>query len=580
MAAYGIDLGTTYSCIAYVDDSGRPTVVRSALGEDTIPSVVYFESPDGVVVGRAARDEALLHPNLVASLIKRQMGRAVELSFHGQRYTPESISALILKELARSAELETGQPVRDVVITHPAYFGIAEREATRQAGEIAGLRVLNLVPEPVAAALHYEAMDGSAGDPGPGRQPGEGTPPSGQGGVGDPGPPGRQPRGGTPPSGQSPGARTILVCDLGGGTFDTTVIRLESGAVTVVCTDGDHYLGGVDWDDKVSDFLVGRFMAAHPDRDPSGDEEFLQQLATDAEQLKKDLTSVESRRRSVRFEGAAEQVEVTRVGFEELTSELLRQTMEITQRTIETAKRRGVDRFHEVLLVGGATRMPAVARELEARFGFAPRLHDPDLAVAKGAARYALIESVKARLAGDGGGEAPLGEAVEEVATQLGVSRETVERLATKTVTTVAPRAFGVEVHDPRDEVPGRTWVDHLLHANDPLPRKVAGQRYYTVMENQEAVRFPIWEQAGALESRSLDHNTKIGEGAITDLPPLPEGSPLEVTFDMDEMGTLRVHAMEPSSRRDVRIELKIGGLDSGRIDEARELVSGLRVSE
>jgi molecular chaperone DnaK len=537
VTAYGIDLGTTYSCIAYVDDSGRPTVVKSVLGEDTIPSVVYFESRDGVVVGRAARDEALLHPDLVASLIKRQMGRAVELGFHGLRYTPEAISALILKELARSAELQTGEPVRDVVITHPAYFGIAEREATRQAGEIAGLRVLNLVPEPVAAALHYEAIEG-------------------------------------------PGARTILVCDLGGGTFDTTVIRLQSGAVTVVCTDGDHYLGGVDWDDKVSDFLVERFVAAHPDRDPSGDEEFLQQLATDAEQLKKDLTSVESRRRSVRFEGAAEQVEVTRKGFEELTSELLRQAMEITRRTIETARRRGVEGFDEVLLVGGATRMPAVARELEARFGFKPRLHDPDLAVAKGAARYALIESVKERLAEDGGAGAPLGEAAEEVATQLGVSRETVERLAAKTVTTVAPRAFGVEVHDPRDATPGRTWVDHLLHANDPLPRRVAGQRYYTVKENQEAVRFPIWEQAGALESRSLEHNTKIGEGAITNLPPLPEGSPLEVTFDMDEMGALRVHAIEPSSHRDVRIELKIGGLDSGRIDEARKLVSSLRVSE
>jgi molecular chaperone DnaK len=538
MSTYGIDLGTTYSCIAYVDDTGRPTVVKSALGEDTTPSLVYFESRTGVVVGRAAKDEALLHPDLVVSLVKRQMGRRVQYSFHGLRYTPESISALILKELARSAEMQPGDPVHDVVITHPAYFGIAEREATRQAGEIAGFRVLNLVPEPVAAALHYEALEGGE-------------------------------------------AGTILVCDLGGGTFDTTVIRLESNAVTVVCTDGDHYLGGVDWDDKVSDFLVERFVAAHPDLDPSGDEEFLQQLAADAEQLKKDLSSVESRRRSVRFAGAAEQVDITRERFEELTSELLRQTLEITGRTIETAKQRGVDRFDQVLLVGGATRMPAVARELSARFGFQPRLHDPDLAVAKGAARYALIESIKVRLPEDGtGGAAALDEAADEVATQLGISRETVDRLAAKTVTTVAPRAFGVEIQDPRDSRPERTFVDHLLHANDPLPRRVEGSRYYTVMDNQEAVRFPIWEQAGALESRELEHNTKIGEGAITGLPPLASGSPLEVTFEMDEMGTLRVHAVEPTSHRDVHIELKIGALDRDRVAEARKLVARLRVSE
>jgi molecular chaperone DnaK (HSP70) len=289
---------------------------------------------------------------------------------------------------------------------------------------------------------------------------------------------------------------------------------------------------------------------------------------------------VESRRRSIRFDGAAEQVDLTRERFEELTSELLRHALEITGRTIETAKRRGVDRFDEVLLVGGATRMPAVARELSARFGFQPRLHDPDLAVAKGAARYALIESIKVRLPEGKGGAAALDQAAEEVATQLGISRETVDRLAAKTVTTVAPHAFGVEIQDPRDAKQERTFVDHVLHANDPLPRRVEGNLYYTVVDNQEAVRFPIWEQAGALESRELEHNTKIGEGAITGLPPLPGGSPLEVTFEMDEMGTLRVHAMEPTSHRDVHIELKIGGLDRGRVAEARKLVSRLRVSE
>src|ERR1700716_3155042 len=331
MATYGIDLGTTYSCISYVDESGRPVVLKSEVGDDLTPSVVYFESPDSVVVGRSAKNTALLHPELVVSLIKRQMGQQVESPYHTQTHTPETISALVLRALARAGEHQPGQPVRDVVISVPAYFGVGELEATRKAGEIAGLRVLNLVPEPVAAALHYEALSGG-------------------------------------------GDRTVLVYDLGGGTFDTTVIRLAGNDIRVLCTDGDHHLGGADWDEKLVDHLVDEFRAAHPDKDPAADEEFLQGLSIDAEQLKKDLSSVQSRRPAVRFDGSAVQVEGTQEKVEELTSELFERTMEITQRTIETARERGVERFDDVLLVGGASRMPVVGRELRARFGFEPRL--------------------------------------------------------------------------------------------------------------------------------------------------------------------------------------------------------------
>jgi molecular chaperone DnaK len=526
MATYGIDLGTTYSCIAYVDESGRPVTVKSALGEDTTPSVVYFESQTNVVVGRSAKDTAILHPDLVVSLIKRQMGQQVDYTFHGQRHTPESISALILKELAEVAAAERGEPVTDVVITVPAYFGLKERDATRKAGEIAGLNVLDVLAEPVAAALHYESMSGG-------------------------------------------GDRTILVCDLGGGTFDTTVIRLADNDVKVVCTDGDHQLGGADWDERIADYLLERFDSAHPDKDPSGDEEFLQQLAIDAERLKKDLSSVQSRRPTLRFDGAVEQVELTREKLEELTSELLERTMEITKRTVETARERGVTRFDDVLLVGGATKMPAVARELRRRFELEARLHDPDLAVAKGAARYALIEAVKVS-----------GEAAETVAMRLGLTTREVEKLASKTVTTVSPRAFGVELVDVDDPKLERMYVQHLLHANDPLPVRIEGRRVYTVQPNQVQVRFAIWEQAGAVESSELSDNNLIGSGDITGLPPLPKGSPLEVTFDLDEMGTLRVHAIELSTRKDVHIELKIGALDQADVDRARSLVAGYDVTE
>jgi molecular chaperone DnaK len=529
MATYGIDLGTTYSCISYVDESGRPVVLKSEVGDDLTPSVVYFESPDSVVVGRSAKNTALLHPELVVSLIKRQMGQQVESPYHNQTHTPETISALILRELARAAEQQTGQPVRDVVISVPAYFGVGEREATRKAGEIAGLRVLNLVPEPVAAALHYEALSGG-------------------------------------------GDRTVLVYDLGGGTFDTTVIRLAGNDIRVLCTDGDHHLGGADWDEKLVDHLVDEFRTAHPDKDPAADEEFLQGLSIDAEQLKKDLSSVQSRRPAVRFDGSAVQVEVSQEKFEELTSELFERTMEITQRTIETARERGVERFDDVLLVGGASRMPVVGRELRARFGFEPRLHDPDLAVAKGAAQFALIESLKVSLPGETATE----DRINELAVQLGLDSERVGQLVDKTITTVVPRAFGVKVVDSRNH--DRLYVDHLLHANDALPAS-AQQRYFTIEDRQTAIKVEIHEQVGAAASPELEHNASIGEGMISELPPLAKGSPIDVSFAMDELGNLRVHAVELSTSKDVHIELQIGGLDPRQVEEARSAIGKYTVS-
>src|SRR3954453_14664113 len=205
MATFGIDLGTTHSCIAYIDQADRLVVVKNADGQETTPSVVYFESPQNVVVGREARDSALLAPHLVVELIKRQMGGNARYPFHGQEHTPESISALILRELARAAQEQTGAEVHDVIITVPAYFGLLEREATRRAGQIAKLNVLDVLAEPVAAALNYQAL------------------------------------------GEEASAGYIFVYDLGGGTFDTTVIRVDGSDIQVICTDGNNNLGGADW---------------------------------------------------------------------------------------------------------------------------------------------------------------------------------------------------------------------------------------------------------------------------------------------------------------------------------------------
>jgi molecular chaperone DnaK len=544
MATYGIDLGTTYSCIAYVDKTGRPVVLKNANGEDTTPSVVWFESPDNVVVGRQAKDSAVLFPDLVAQLVKREMGQSVHYRFHGQDHTPESISALILRELARAAGEQTGETVTDVVITVPAYFGVLEREATRKAGQIAGLNVLDILAEPVAAALDYQALADSSE------------------------------------------VRHIFVYDLGGGTFDTTAIRIDGHDIQVVCTDGDHHLGGADWDNKIIEFLLKGFTDQNPglEPDPGGDEQFMQELATAAEQLKKALSTAMTRRYNARFGGAVAQLELTREQLEHLTSELLERTMEITERTIATARQKGVNRFDDVLLVGGMSLMPVIAQTLKERFGLQARLQDPHLSVAKGAALFALMQKVKVSMLDEGESGDNL-QAAQEVADQLGISLAQVEDLASKRVATVVPRAFGIKVIDVGDPVfktnpdQARQYVAHLLTANTPLPADTGEQTFRTTVDNQREVSLEVWEQAGSVASEELGHNTHIGEGLLTKLPPRPAGSPFQVIFHMTETGLLKVHGREAGSGREVRFEIQIGGLDEAEVRKAASAVARYEVS-
>jgi molecular chaperone DnaK len=531
MATYGIDLGTTQSCIARVDKTGRPVVLKSAEGHDTTPSVVYFDSAENVVVGQQAKDMAVLAPHLVVELIKRQMGSDARYPFHGQDHTPETISALILRELVRAAE-QAGEEVHDVVITVPAYFGLLERDATRKAGQIAGLNVLDVLAEPVAAALNYQAL------------------------------------------GEDSERRQIFVFDLGGGTFDTTAIRIDGDDVHVVCTDGDHHLGGADWDRAISDFLLRSFTEQYPQLDPGGDEQFLQELATAAEQLKKALSAATARKYSLRFDGSVVQVELTRERFEELTSELLERTMEITERTLATARGKGVEEFDDVLLVGGMTIMPAIARTLKERFGLEARLQDPHLAVAKGAAMFALLKKLQVSMPDDGDA------AVEEAE----ISGVDAGRLMGKKVTTVVPRAFGLKVVDEADPLfkidPGRarSYISHLLTANTPLPAETGPKTFATVADNQRAVRLEVWEQAGAIASEELKHNAHIGQGRLEELPARPAGAPFQVVFQMTETGLLTVHAWEAGSGREVRFTLEIGNLDEAGVRAATEVVASYEV--
>ncbi len=541
---YGIDLGTTYSVVSYIDETGRPAVVRNVItNNETTPSVVYFEQGGGAVaVGETAKNVSRLYPSRVVERVKRSMGKEAQWEFDGVTYTPESISALILKQLAQDAEYYTKRPVRQVVITVPAYFGMLEREATRNAGAIAGLDVVGIVPEPVAAALQYDV----AGDD----------------------------------------TRTVLVYDLGGGTFDTTVIRIGPGVAEVLCTHGDQQLGGVDWDNRLVGYLVDEFVSrADPAEDPRADEEFMQDLALTAEEVKRQLSTVTSRRVPMRYAGANADVEVTRETFEEITRDYLERTIMYTEDLLRVlGDKLGVAdpaaAIDEVLLVGGSSKMPAVARRLTEKWGWTPRLHDPDLAVAKGAARFALSQALWQWDDDTPATDEDRQQRRAEIALQLGVPEE---NLIPRQIVTVLPKSFGVRLQDTSapdwESQPEKLYVAHLVHANEQLPveRELAAS---TVVAGQTAVEIALYEQAGSAESPDLSANKPVDKaaGLISGLPHLPRHSPINISMKVNEEGLLRLRAVEPSTDKELTIEVRVSVLSEEEVRQAREVVAGLTV--
>ncbi|WP_329108025.1 Hsp70 family protein [Micromonospora sp. NBC_01699] len=552
---FGIDLGTTYSAISYIDETGRPTVVRDVIAEsDTMPSVVYFESADNVIIGANARNMARIDPENVVERVKRQMGRERQWEFFGTTQNPASISALILRRLADYAQEYTQREVKQVVITVPAYFGMLERDATRNAGTIAGLDVIGIVPEPVAAALQYE-MIGDATE------------------------------------------KTVLVYDLGGGTFDTTVIRVTAGAIEVLCTDGDQELGGTDWDDRLVQHLLQEFTAAaNPTEDPAEDAQFMQELIITAEQVKRALSQVSSRPVPLRFAGASAVVTVTRETFEEITRDLLDNTIAITDRTLgklgdKSGSGSPKDLIDEVLLVGGSTKMPAVSARLTETYGWRPHLHDPDLAVAKGAARYALSRAVWRSDDTAGADSTPpsaseRAERINTLAGLTGLAPEAIAQVSEKRITTVLPKAFGVRLVDAskpdydESNPEASFYIAHMVHADDPLPSGPHRLDALTLVDNQQAVEVVVYEQAGTVESPDLFANKPVDKGAglISGLPRLPRHSPLLITMTVNEDGLLTVHAVEPGSGRDLTIEVRVSTLTEEEIPQLRAMVSAIAV--
>lgn len=509
---YGIDLGTTYSCIAYVDEYGRPSTIPNSEGDRTTPSVIFFEGTERIV-GKEAKNVAMLYPDRVASLVKRYIGdENWVFEYEGVKYRPEVLSAYTLKKLIKDAETHLGVEIKDVVITCPAYFGITEREATARAGEIAGLNVRSIINEPTAAAITYGS--------------------------------------------HQEGDQVILVYDLGGGTFDITMIELKGGSIQVVVTGGDHRLGGQDWDNIIASFLAEQWMeefGSSDDDDPLNDPETVQDLFSKAEKAKMTLSGRAKSEVSVVHQGQRKVVTLTREKFDELTSHLLERTIEYTKKMLSDAEGKSHRRFDQILLVGGSTRMPQIAERLQREFGIEPKSFDPDEAVAKGAALFgqklAIDEEIENEIKSTGvsdpeeASEELKNQARQRVADNSGLQLPAVEKIAGMAIGNVTSRSFGVEVIDRHT---GATIVSNLIKVNDRVPVDVT-QTFGTEKNNQDTAGIIIYENNSMENSVNPVTCTEISRSTLPLPPNLPENSPVEVTFKLNEQGRLDVNARELS---------------------------------
>ncbi|MGV3487135.1 MAG: molecular chaperone DnaK [Tuberibacillus sp.] len=477
----GIDLGTTNSCVA-VMEGGEAVVIPNAEGNRTTPSVVAFKNGERQV-GEVAKRQAITNPNTVIS-IKRHMGTDYKVEIEGKSYTPQEISAIILQKLKADAEAYLGEKVDKAVITVPAYFNDAQRQATKDAGKIAGLEVLRIINEPTAASLAYGLDKGED--------------------------------------------QTILVYDLGGGTFDVSVLELGDGIFEVKSTAGDNRLGGDDFDQKIIDYLVAEFKKENG-IDLSGDKMALQRLKDAAEKAKKDLSGVSQTQISLPFITADAtgpkhlEVNLTRAKFEELTADLVERTMGPARQALSDAGL-SYDEIDKVILVGGSTRIPAVQEAIKRLTGKEPHKGvNPDEVVALGAAIQAGV------LAGE----------VKDVV-----------------LLDVTPLSLGIETM-------GGVFTK-LIDRNTTIPTSKS-QIFSTAADNQTSVDIHVLQG----ERPMAADNKTLGRFMLTDIPPAPRGIPqIEVTFEIDANGIVNVKAKDKGTNKEQSITIKS---DTGLSDEEIE---------
>ncbi len=544
---YGIDLGTTYSAIAYVDEHGKPVVVPNQENERITPSVVLFDT-DNVIVGNTAKESAKVEPDRVVTKVKQHMGDPnYAREIDGQVYSPEEISSFVLRKVVGDAEAALGDDTKitDVVITCPAYFGTAEREATANAGRLAGLNVRAILNEPTAAAIAY------------GLEQGEDL--------------------------------TVLVYDLGGGTFDVTMIEIKDRLIRVICTGGDHRLGGTDWDEAIVLHLADEFKRQTGlDADPLDDQEVANDLYLQAERGKKTLTLREKAPFRVTHSGQQARVELERAKFDEITRHLLDRTVHLTREMLDEAKAKGFEKFDKIILVGGATRMPQVHDRLVAEFAVEPESFDPDESVAKGAAlfglkealqdevREILVESMPEAESESGGldlaavSESQMAAALDQIERQIGFTLTgPVRELVSTQVINVLSKSLGVVARDDQN----REVVVYLLPRNGEVPMQ-SDQTFGTDSDNQAGVDIRV--MAGESDSPEPLDCKDVGTATLNLPPGLPSKSPVRVRFAIDRDGRLLVTATDLTGGGTIDVEFETESVLSA--DEVTERSTALRL--
>ena len=483
----GIDLGTTNSCVA-VMEGGKPTVIPNAEGQRTTPSVVAFTKNGERLVGDPAKRQAITNPDRTISSIKRHMGTDYKVTVDGKSYTPQEISAMILQKLKGDAESYLGEKVTEAVITVPAYFNDAQRQATKDAGKIAGLDVKRIINEPTAAALAYGLEDEKE--------------------------------------------QKVMVYDLGGGTFDVSIIDIGDGVVEVMATNGDTHLGGDDYDNKIIDWMVAEFKKAEG-VDLSADKMAMQRLKEAAEKAKKELSAATTTNINLPFITATAEgpkhldMDLSRAKFDELTADLTARTDVPVKNAMKDAGITNAD-LGKVLLVGGSTRMISAQEEVKKLTGKEPsKTLNPDECVAIGAA----IQGGK--LAGDAGA----GDVLLLDVTPLTLSIETLGGVATP-----------------------------LIKRNTTIPTK-ASQVFSTAADNQTAVDIHVVQG----EREFARDNKTLGQFRLDGIAPAPRGIPqIEVSFDIDANGIVNVSAKDLGTGKEQHITITSGSnMSKDDIDKA-----------
>lgn len=554
----GIDLGTTYCCVSVIDESGAAVILKNSSGVKTTPSWVLFGENNKVTVGEEAKNSASAFPNSIVSEVKRQMGNeSYRYSTKSGEYRAEEISALILRKLVADACAELGEDISDVVITCPAYFFVNERKATQIAGELAGLNVLQLLNEPTAAAIAY-GMDQIHPDQ----------------------------------------KKNVLVYDLGGGTFDVTLIsiiganRSKDGKsnIVVVCTGGKATLGGVDWDQALVDIMLQKLSLEHSFSidddvdDPIERSTLYQDLAIKAENIKKKISAAEQCREVFYANGSKMFVQVTRKEFEEYTKNLITNTITETQKMLDEAKKKGEDHIDEILLVGGSSRMPQVAKAVESAFHIKPFLFDPDESVAKGAA----IMGLKLQLE-DIGIKLPSGRDTRNDTITLPGSEEEIKLPPGMgaVITNVSSKSFGSSALDSAALAQGEKMLKiyNIIYKNDSIP--VSAQKtFLTVEDGQNGMTITIYENDNARvvdenKGFDLESSNLLWKGLLSFPRPMPAHHPCIFQFSLDANGLLNVRFYDEKTKSEHTQEISVGyAISKDESNAMLERQSALNISE